>query len=72
MTKISTAWSGLPFPTLGDLLDPGIKSTLLVSPSLADRFVTNELPGKPIRREEASLIRKQIRMKNLLWKRYHL
>ena len=28
-------WNGLPFPTPGDLPDPGIKS---VSPALADRF----------------------------------
>jgi len=31
-------WSGLPFPSPGDLLDPGIK---LMSPALA------ESPGKP-------------------------
>jgi len=28
-------WSGLPFPSPGDLLDPGIES---VSPALAGRF----------------------------------
>ena len=38
-------WSGLPFPSPGDLLDPGIK---LMSPALAGRFFTTELPGKPI------------------------
>ena len=27
-------WSGLPFPSPGDLLDPGIKSTSFVSPAL--------------------------------------
>ena len=31
-------WSGLPFPTLGDLPYPGIEP---VSPALAGRFLTN-------------------------------
>ena len=34
-------WSGLPFPSPGDLLDPEIKPT---SPALAGRFSTTELP----------------------------
>ena len=29
-------WSGLPFHTLGDLPNPGIKPTSLASPALAD------------------------------------
>ena len=33
-------WSGLPFPTPGDLPDPGIKPTFLPSPALAGRFFT--------------------------------
>ena len=33
-------WSGLPFPALGYLSDPGIKPTSLTSPALADRFFT--------------------------------
>ena len=33
-------WSGLPFPSLGDLLDPGIKPRSLMSPGLADGFFT--------------------------------
>ena len=37
-------WSELPFPSPGDLADPGIEST---SPALADRFFTTEPPGKP-------------------------
>ena len=37
-------YSGLPFPSLGDLSNPGIKPT---SPALAGRFFTSELPGKP-------------------------
>ena len=38
-------WSGLPFPSLGDLPDPGIKPR---SPALAGRFVPTEPPGKPV------------------------
>ena len=37
-------WQGLPFPSPGDLPDPGIEP---VSPALAIRFFTTEPPGKP-------------------------
>ena len=37
-------WSGLSFPTLGDLPHPGIKPA---SPALSGRFFTTEPPGKP-------------------------
>ena len=37
-------WSGLPFPSPGDLPNPGIEPT---SPALAGRFFTSEPPGKP-------------------------
>ena len=33
-------WSGLPFPLPGDLPDPGIEPTSLMSPGLAGRFFT--------------------------------
>ena len=33
-------WSELPFPTPGDLLDPGIKPASLVSPALPGGFFT--------------------------------
>ena len=39
--------SGLPFPSPGDLPDPGIKP---VSPALAGRLFTTEPPGKPLSR----------------------
>ena len=39
-------WSGLPFPSPGDLPDPGIESTSLASPALADGFFTTESPWK--------------------------
>ena len=33
-------WNGLPFPIPGDLPDPKIEPTSLMSPALADRFFT--------------------------------
>ena len=41
-------WSGVPFPTEGDLPYPGIESTVsLASPALAGGFFTIAPPGKP-------------------------
>ena len=37
-------WSGLPFPTPGDLPNPGIKPESLVSPALAGGFFSTEPP----------------------------
>ena len=37
-------WSGLPFPSPGDLSDPGIEPA---SPALAGGFRITEPPGKP-------------------------
>ena len=37
-------WSGLPFPSPGDLPDPGIESG---SPALQEDFLPSEPPGKP-------------------------
>jgi len=33
-------WSGLPFPSPGDLPDPGIEQVFLTYPVLAGRFFT--------------------------------
>ena len=38
-------WSGLPFPSPGDLPDPRIE---LASPALAGGYFTAEPPGKPL------------------------
>ena len=38
-------WSGLPFPSPGDLPDPGIEPR---SPALQVDALTSEPPGKPI------------------------
>ena len=39
-------WSRLPFPTLGNLPNPGIEHTSPVSPALAGGSFTTEPPGK--------------------------
>ncbi|XDA79538.1 hypothetical protein R6Z07F_009548 [Ovis aries] len=41
-------WSGLLFPTPGDLPNPGIKHMSPESPTSAGGFFTAEPPGKPI------------------------
>ena len=38
--------SGLPFSAPADLLDPGIEPVPSVSPVLAGKFYTSEIPGK--------------------------
>ena len=40
-------WSGLPFPTPGDLPDSGMKPMSLVSPALAGGFFTTAPPERP-------------------------
>ena len=40
-------WSGLPFPSPGDLPSPGIKPTSLISPALAGRFFTTSTKKDP-------------------------
>ena len=40
-------WSGLLFPSSGDLPDPGIKSASATAPAMAGRFFTTESPGNP-------------------------
>ena len=41
-------WSGLTFPTPGDLPDTGIEPVPPPSPELAGGFFTTEPPGKPL------------------------
>ena len=40
-------WSGVPLPSPGDLLDPGIKPMSLMSPALARGFFTTSDPWSP-------------------------
>ena len=42
-------WSWLPFPSLGDLPDPGIEPESFVSLALAGRFFTTAPPGKTVK-----------------------
>ena len=42
-------WSGLPFPTPGDLPNPGTEPASPVSPARAGGFFTTEPPGKPFK-----------------------
>ena len=39
-------WSGVPFPSPGDLPDPGIKPVSVVSPALVGRFFTTAPHGE--------------------------
>ena len=49
-------WSGLPFPTPGDLPHPGIRPASLVSPALAGRFLSLAPPGKSLSRKVEVLV----------------
>ena len=40
-------WIGLPFPTAGDLPNPGTEPASRASPALAGGFFTTGPPGKP-------------------------
>ena len=52
-------WSGLSFPPLGDLPDPGIESEPL---ALAGRFFTIESPGKSSYRSKEVKIRRLLEL----------
>ena len=41
-------WSGLPFPSPGNLPDPGIEPASLTSAALVGGFFTTEPMGKPV------------------------
>ena len=60
-------WSGLPFPSPGGLLDPGIEPA---SPALAGRFFTTEPPGKPNLCRPTSKKRSLLSKVLLSWIRY--
>ena len=56
-------WSGLPFPSPGNLPDPGIKPASPASPALAGGFFTTAPPGKPLTYTE-------IVLSTILWSWY--
>ena len=41
-------WNGLPFPSPGDLPNPGVEAESPVSSAVAGRFFTTAPPGKPV------------------------
>ena len=47
-------WSGLPFPSPGDLPDPGIELKSLVSPALAGGFFTTRATWQALSLEKPS------------------
>jgi len=51
-------WSGLPFPTPGDLPDPGTKPVSLASSELASGFFTTEPLRKPKMKTSTILVSK--------------
>ena len=60
-------WSGLPFPSAGDLPDPGIKSG---SPAFQADSLLSEPPGKP-REETQDMLFPQVLELTLIRKRNH-
>ena len=54
-------WSGLPFPSPGDLLDPGIEPR---SPILQADALTSAPPGKPLNTKMQSLRKPPIETQN--------
>ena len=52
-------WSGLPFPSTGDLTDPGIKPP---APALAGRFFPTEPPGEPFWYQKSTEDKKQYKI----------
>ena len=53
-------WSGLLFPYPGDLPNPGIEPTSLMSPALAGGFLSLAPPGKPEHSEKLHIFNKEL------------
>ena len=49
-------WSGLPFPSPGDLPDPGIELTLLASPALEGIFFTTSTSWEALKSIQLHLL----------------
>ena len=65
-------WSGLPFPSPGDLPNPGIKPVSLTSPILAGGVFTTAPPGKPLMWILASIKRFTISFKRFISSRFKM
>ena len=55
-------WRGLPFPTPGDLPDPGTEPMSPASPALGGGFLTTEPPGKSQKSPRRSPISNRFRL----------
>ena len=58
-------WGGLPFPSPGDLPDPGIK---LASPELAGEFFTTEPAGKHLWRIKGKMGVMSLELRDMGWR----
>ena len=58
-------WSGLPFPSPGDLPDPGIEPG---SPALQADSLLSELPGKPKKSKNVTVVGYKSKQNNTLYK----
>ena len=56
-------WSGLPFPSPGDLPDSGIEP---MSPALAGRFFTTEPPRSPVSTRNINLCEREVAYKPVI------
>ena len=63
-------WSGLSFPSPGDLPDPGIEPASPIAPALADGFFITKPPGKPLSFHKADYFVKVIHVLGTV--KYHL
>ena len=62
-------WSGLPFPPLGDLPNPGIEPGSPETPALPGGFFTTSPPGKPYMIFKSQQIKDGFKS---TYERYHL
>ena len=60
-------WSGLPFPSLGDLPNPGIKPTSPVSPAFAGGFFTTEPPRLLLRVKDRNSTQSSLGPRGICW-----
>ena len=63
-------WSQLPFPSPGDLPNPGIKPVSFASPALAGRFSTTVPPWEALTYQITHFLIKGCNSGAVTWKRY--
>ena len=60
-------WSGLPFPTPGDLPNPGIQKASLASPALTGRLFTTAPPVSPIHWQDSRPLQGCSTLRQAVW-----